>query len=296
MKQTLFTIVVFMFPLLASAQLYFPPNSSSDWESMSPSELNWCQEKINGLHNFLDANNTKAFLILKDGKMVLESYFNGHSASSNWYWASAGKSLTAFMVGIAQQEGFLTISEPTSNYLGTGWTSCTSEQEANIIIKHQLSMTSGLDDAVSDPYCTDVSCLNFAADAGTRWAYHNAPYTLLDQVLENATGKTLNNYTNQKLKSITGMDGMYIQQGYNNVYFSTARSMARFGLLILNSGNWNGTPVITDTSYFNDMVNSSQTINEAYGYLWWLNGKQHFMIRKTRPFLTEVCVLMLQMT
>jgi CubicO group peptidase (beta-lactamase class C family) len=120
--------------------------------------------------------------------------------------------------------------------------------------------------------------LNYLAEPGTRWAYHNGPYTLLDSVIEKATGKTLNSYTNQKLKIPTGMTGMFYKVGFNNVYFSTARSMARFGSLILNKGNWNGNQIMTDKAYFNDMVNTSQNLNNAYGYLWWLNGKQSFMI------------------
>jgi CubicO group peptidase (beta-lactamase class C family) len=139
-------------------------------------------------------------------------------------------------------------------------------------------MTSGLDDGVTDPFCTSDTCLNYKADAGIRWAYHNAPYTLLDSVLENATGRSLNTYTNQKVKTPTGMDGVYIKQGFNSVFFSTARSMARFGLLVLNKGNWNGNQILSDTNYYNDMVNTSQTLNKAYGYLWWLNGKSSFMV------------------
>jgi hypothetical protein len=54
--------------------------------------------------------------------------------------------------------------------------------------------------------------------------------------------------------------------------------MARFGSLILNKGNWNGNQIMTDTAYFNDMVNTSQNLNKSYGYLWWLNGKPSFMI------------------
>jgi CubicO group peptidase (beta-lactamase class C family) len=100
----------------------------------------------------------------------------------------------------------------------------------------------------------------------------------LDGVIENATGLTLNNYTTLKLKNPTGMTGMFYEVGYNNVFVSNARSMARFGSLILNKGNWNGNQIMTDTAYFNDMVNTSQNLNKSYGYLWWLNGKQSFMV------------------
>lgn len=244
--------------------------------------MGYCQPKIDSLYDFLEAENTKAFILLKDGKIVLEKYFGTHTQSSVWQWASAGKTITSFMVGIAQQEGYLLITDTTSTYLGQGWTDCTPAQEEKITLRHQLTMTSGLDDGVADPFCTLNTCLVYEADAGTRWAYHNAPYTLLDGVIESATGVSLNSYTTQKLKSPTGMTGSFVSVGYNNVFFSNARSMARFGLLILNNGNWNGSQIMTDTAYFNQMVSTSQMLNQSYGYLWWLNGKPSYMLPQTQ--------------
>lgn len=263
---------------LFAQNLYFPPTTGNTWDTIAPQTLDYCQPKIDSLYNFLEVNNSKAFILLKDGKIVLEKYFGTHTPTTLWQWASAGKTITSFMTGIAQQEGFLSITDTASTYLGQGWTNCTPQQEEQITIWNQLTMTSGLDDGVADPFCTIDSCLIYKSDAGTRWAYHNGPYTLLDGVIENATGQTLNNYTTQKLKNPTGMTGTFYPAGYNNVFVSNARSMARFGLLILNKGNWNGNQIMTDTAYFNDMVNTSQTLNKAYGYLWWLNGKQSFMV------------------
>ncbi|MCF8258027.1 MAG: serine hydrolase [Flavobacteriales bacterium] len=263
----------------ATAQTpYFPPTVGNTWETITPAELGWCPEKVDTLLDYLEQKNTKAFILLKDGRIVIEQYFGTFTQDSAWYWASAGKTLTAFMVGIAQQEGHLSIADTTSDYLGTGWTSCLPEEEEKITIRHQLTMTSGLDDGVADHYCTLATCLLCIAEPGTRWAYHNGPYTLLDGVIENATGQTLNDYTTQKLKTPTGMTGLYVQSGYNNVFVSRPRSMARFGLLMLNNGNWNGNQLMTDATYFNAMVNTSQSLNESYGYLWWLNGKATAMV------------------
>jgi len=139
-------------------------------------------------------------------------------------------------------------------------------------------MTTGLDDGVPDFTCTDSICLQYLANAGTRWAYHNGPYTLLDGVIQGSTGMSLNSYVTQKVLIPTGMTGLYLPQGYNNVFYSKPRSMARYGLLILNKGNWNGNQIMTDTTYFNDMVNTSQVLNPSYGYLWWLNGKPSYMV------------------
>jgi CubicO group peptidase (beta-lactamase class C family) len=142
-------------------------------------------------------------------------------------------------------------------------------------------MTTGLNDGVNDNHCTLSSCLEYLAIPGTRWAYHNAPYTLLEGVLENATGQSINTYTQLKLKNPTGMTGTWITVDFNNVYFSNVRSMARYGLLIQGNGSWNGTQLINST-YFNEMVNTSQNLNKSYGYLWWLNGKQSYMLPTTQ--------------
>lgn len=265
-----------------SQTLYFPPvpANAGTWQTKDPAELGWCQEKIDHLYDYLEGTNSKAFIVLKDGQIVLEKYFGTFTQDSLWVWNSAGKTLTAFTVGVAQQQGFLDISDTTSDYLGVGWTSLTPAQEEKITIRHQLTMTTGLNDAEFE--CTTPSCLTYLADPGTRWAYHNSPYTLLDGVISAATGQTLNVFVTQKIKAPTGMTGLYYQIGNNNVFISNARSMARFGLLMLAQGTWNGTPVLNDANYFHDMTNTSQNLNKSYGYLTWLNGKSSFMIPQSQ--------------
>lgn len=263
------------FSALQAQSLYFPSIEAENWETLSPDSLNWCQEKIDSLYTMLDEEETKSFIILKDGKIVLEQYFNGHGADSLWIWYSAGKSLTAALVGIAQQEGDLSITDKTSDYLGSGWTTLAPAKEDLITVKTQLSMSTGLDE--QEFFCTDSACLTYVADAGTRWVYHNSPYSLLRDVVEDATGINYNIYTTTRIKQKIGMSGFWLPIGYNNFYFSKARDMARFGLLIQGNGTWHQTPVITDATYMSEMLNSSQNLNPAYGYLWWLNGKNSFI-------------------
>ncbi len=263
-----------------SPTMYFPPVSVTEWQTTSTASLGWSDTQLNDLYNYLQLKNTKAFLILKNGKIVVEKYFGTFTVDSNWYWASAGKTMTAMLVGIAQQEGLLNINNRTSQYLGTGWTSLPLAKENLITVKHQLTMTTGLDDAVTpDNDCTLPGCLQYKADAGTRWAYHNAPYTILDKVVENASGQSYNAYFQAKIRDRIGMNGLWIRTGsYNNVYYSTPRSMARYGLLLLNKGKWDQTNILSDTNYFNTQVNTSQGLNNSYGYLTWLNGKSSYML------------------
>ena len=258
--------------------LYFPPIGNDTWESVSLETLAWNADQVDPLYTFLEDNNTDAFIILKDGKIVLEQYFNGFSASQNHTWNSAAKTLTSFTAGIAQEEGFLALDDASSDYMGSGWSSLTPEQEVMITVKNHLTMTTGLDYTVSNSFCTDKECLLYKNEPNSYWYYHNAPYTLLDAIITGAVQQDFKDYFNTKIRDKIGMQGTWVKTGYLNLYFSTARSMARFGLLNLNEGTWEDAPIMTDRTYFNAMTTTSQELNSSYGYLWWLNGKNSFRI------------------
>ncbi|WP_304201018.1 serine hydrolase [Flavobacterium alvei] len=257
--------------------LYFPPLSGDVWETKSIADLGWKQAAVQPLLDYLELKNSKGFIILVNGRIVMENYFNGHSATTPWYWASAGKTLTATMNGIAQQEGLLNINNKVSDYIGTGWTSLSIDKENLIANKHLLTMTSGLDDTTDD---VTPAKLIYKADAGTRWAYHNV-YVKLQDVVAQASGQTWSNYFNSKLRDKIGMSGSWLQVDNNSVYYSTTRSMARFGLLMYNKGKWEKNTILNET-YFNEATNTSQNINLGYGYLWWLNGKTSYHLPQSQ--------------
>ena len=263
--------------------MYFPPTDGSNtWETKSVQELGWNSNAVQPLLDYLQLKNSKSFMILINGKIVMENYFNNHAQNSLWYWASAGKTLTTSLVGIAQQEGLINTNNKVSTYLGNNWTSAPLAKENLITLKHLLTMTSGLDDTLGDD--VTPSNLVYVADAGTRWAYHNV-YVKLQDVVENATpNHTWATYFNEKLRDKIGMatNGVW----YNNpdgtrIYFSTTRSMARFGLLALNKGKWDQTTVVNQ-DFFNLATSTSQNINAAYGFLWWLNGKSSYHLPQSQ--------------
>lgn len=282
MRYFISTALLFLLLQATAQPLYFPPLVGSNWATVEPASLGWCPDALDSLHTLLDERGTKGFIILKDGRIAVEWYFDTFTRDSVWYWASAGKSLTATLVGIAQAEGLLSIDDPTQQYLGNGWTSLTPEQEAAITVRHQLTMTTGLNDGLGDVDCTTPDCLTYLAAPGTRWAYHNAPYTLLDPVLEAASGQTLNQFYNTRIGSKIGAFGLYIPVGFNRVFFSRTRDMARFGLLILANGQWNNTTVLGDMDYLTAMHTPSQSLNQSYGYLWWLNGQATYMLPRVQ--------------
>lgn len=264
-----------IFASSGKAQTYFPPTFGMQWETINPSSLGWCQDSIDALYTYLETEQSDAFIVLKDGKIVLERFFGTYDVTSAQAWNSASKSLRAVLVGIAQEEGLIDIQNKTSDYLGQGWTNLPLNKEDLITVKDQLAMTSGLDEL--DFFCITPNCLNYVADAGTRWAYHNGPYLLLEDVIGSQSGVSFNVFTNTRLGQPIGMGGYWFTFLGNTTYVASARDMARFGWLVMNNGVWNGTTVLGDLNYINAMRTPSQALNPSYGYLWWLNGQSFYV-------------------
>jgi CubicO group peptidase (beta-lactamase class C family) len=265
--------------------MYFPPLASVKWENASLSNLKWNESQVPVLLDFLEEKNTKAFLILFNGRIVIEEYFDGHQAADTWQWNSVGKTLVAATTGIAQQEGLLDINAKVSRYFGTGWTSMPIEKENLITSKHLLNMTSGIND--ENQFVIRPN-LTYLADAGTRWSYHNVFQRLMD-VVSAASGRKFDTYFDSKLRDKIGMDGSWNFGLIFNIYHSTARSMARFGLLALNEGKW-GEEQILDEEFFKKSISSSQDLNPSYSYFWGLNGKPKFMLPSSQTIFPGALV------
>lgn len=272
MRWMSFVVAVVLSTFSNAQELYFPPLAGT-WETVSPSSLNWCGDRVDSLVEFVGKTNGKALIILKDGRIALERYYGNFTADSLWYWASAGKTVTASLVGIAQQEGTMDITRSSATYLGQGWSSCTKEQESKISVRHHLTMTTGIRFDRGNDNCTEPACLTYRAEPGTIWDYHNACYLLIQDMVAKASGLTFQQYYTRKLATKLGMGGLW----YDGTLFSKPRAMARFGLMLLAGGVWNGDTIIKDRKYFADMISTSQDLNKSYGYLFWLNGKGSFM-------------------
>jgi CubicO group peptidase (beta-lactamase class C family) len=265
--------------------MYFPAKNGLKWETKTIASLKWNEGAVADLKNYLIQSNTKSFMILHNGRIVMEEYFDGHTQSTPWAWNSAGKTLVTATTGIAQQEGLININKKASQYLGVGWTSAGLAKENLITPRHLLTMTSGLSD---ESNLVLKSNLTYLADAGTRWSYHNVFQKLMD-VVEKASNQKFETYFETKLRNKIGMDGFWDNGLIFRIYNSNTRSMARFGILALNKGKWQNEQIIYE-AFFNESTTTSQDINPSYGYLWWLNGKSKYMLPGSQKVTQSVLV------
>jgi len=249
-------------PVKDSILSYFPADGTSTWEKVTPDKLGWQVNFLQEAIDFAKEKNSYSLIILHKGRIVSENYWQDKNEDSLHQIESVAKSMVSFQIGKLEEQGKLKITEPVSQYVGDGWSKAPLQKEKTITIKHLLTMSSGLD-----------SELNYLADPGRMWYYSNEAFAVLFKIIEAATGQLFPEFFEQTLFSKIKISN-YEWHGIHLAM--TARDMARFGLLIGNKGMWNGERLLQEEGYFRDMLSSSQNIQKAYGYLWWLNGQSDY--------------------
>ena len=260
-------------------------------------------EELN-LNKGLDHFHTDGLIILHDGKMLFEKYWNGNSKDSKHIAFSVSKSYLSALFGIAFDEGLIeSLDDKVSKYLNdftlTGY--------ENVKIKNLLQMSSGIE--FNEDYADPNSDINKFARATARGSsfrdfakslksgreqgkynhYVSLDSQVLAMILESVTDMPLREYLYKRIWSKIGTesDAFYIVDktgtdmalgGLN----ATLRDFAKFGQLYLNNGIWEGEQIVpkswVDKSHTPDaphlMPNAGElSSNEwGYGYQWWVPG------------------------
>jgi CubicO group peptidase (beta-lactamase class C family) len=245
--------------------LYFPPDDGA-WETVEPAAAGWQPDRLAAAVDVAGKAKSTSFVVVTGGRIVAEQYFAGGAATTAQEVASVQKSVTSTLVANAADAGHLSIEDKVSRYLGNGWSLASAGIENSITLRHLLTMSSGLDGQ-----------LRSVVAPGTRWYYNSVAYHVLHPVLEHATGTSLADWSDRTLFEPVGMASARWElrpptvdvAGYS--LLSTARDMARFGLLILANGQWRTTRVLRP-DYTSAAMKASQADNRSYGLLWWLNS------------------------
>jgi CubicO group peptidase (beta-lactamase class C family) len=257
----------------------------------APKETTIDGKKIS-FNQYLEQNNTVAFLIIKNDTIQYEQYFRGYHRASIIPSFSMAKSVTSILIGCAIKDGHIqSVQEPVTNYL--------PELKKNgldkVTIEHLLQMTSGLkfNEGYSNPF-GDVATFYYGrnlrkairkmklkTEPGKEFEYLSGNTQLLGLVLERALkNKTVTQYLQEKLWQPLGMeyDATWSldkkKNGLEKTYCcvnARAVDYAKIGRLYLNKGEWNGRQVVpaewVEKSTIADKNNGSV---DYYQYQWWL--------------------------
>lgn len=219
---------------------------------------------------YLQLIKTKAFVLIKDGKLFHEQYFDDHADTTISNSFSMAKSIVAILAQIARQEGYIaSFEDPVNKYLPEfNKPGC-----EKITLDHLLSMSSGLSwsesggnpfsDNAEAYYGTDlkhlVSKMQPIDEPGKEFIYKSGNTALLSFVIERAVGMPLSTFAAQNLWQPLGAEhnafwSLDKENGVEKAYccwYATATDFARFGQLLLQEGNFNGSQLI-DSSFVSD--------------------------------------------
>lgn len=260
----------------ADSAATFPGDS---WDVADPEDLGFAPERLQAVADEAQEIGSNCLLVARQGQIAGEWYWNDTAAETPHEAFSVTKSYTSALVGIAQDDGDLDISEKASDYIGE-WVGTPSE---DVTIRNLLSGDSGLHApegfaVVGAEDATEYGiALNQDDPPGTVWANNEPAIQTLEAVMAAATGEEPAAYAEERLLDPIGArnTAMGTDPSGNTYMFwnlqTTCRDAARFGYLFLRNGNWDGTQVVPEDWVAASTGESSQGLNPGYGYLWWLN-------------------------
>ncbi len=253
------------------------------------------------LMTIIDSNNTHAFLVIQNGKLVYEKYFDGYTAKTLSGSFSAAKSIISLLIGIALDEGKIkSLEEPISNYLPH----FKNEGLDKVRIKDMLTMSSGTNYKESDlsyfslnasAYYGDdeaylINNLKAKEPAGVNWQYRSADTQVLGFIVEKVFGQNISELVSERFMKPMGAeaDALWLLDGNKKhekafcCFNGVAHDYARFGQLVLNNGNWNGKQIVSESyikaattpaSYLKDPHENGNPV-DFYGYQYWMFKEQ----------------------
>lgn len=300
---TIGLIVVSTAANLAGAQdsfrNYVP--STGQWETVKAFRHNIDNQALNRALDFAMARQSSSIVVLLNGRILAERHASVKTPSRRYQGllqgtnaaghaiedvASVQKSVVGVLTGIALQKKLFKLSDPVAQHLGEGWSNTTQRREGQITIRHLITMTSGLNER-----------LNYVAPAGSKWQYNTSAYSKSLSVISKTSCKSPDELTREWLTSPLGMkDSRWVERPVRGEaskaankygFATTARDLARFGLMVLNDGRWSDQILSSRYQYLTKMSQPSQKLNPSYGYLWWLNG-QEFVLRGNRKVRSQL--------
>jgi CubicO group peptidase (beta-lactamase class C family) len=225
--------------------------------------------------------NTQALAVFKDGYLVGEWYAEDDDASSLVTSWSMAKSVTSALVGVGIRDGLLSLEDTVGQHI-PAWS---DGPNADVNLRHMLTMQSGLPENTSNRqgiYVVEPDQLAYALDRelvrtpGEVFQYVNEDSMVLGGVLANAFGQSTVELAEQEIFGPLGISAEWWVDGSGNALTyccldSTARDLARFGLLYARGGEWDGTQIIPADFVADSVMGHSS--RGAYGLHWWVESE-----------------------
>ncbi|MRH99407.1 serine hydrolase [Kriegella sp. EG-1] len=268
--------------------LSFPYGNNKTKDSVfSNIDYNGVNDAINKVFSDYETQMTRTVMVVYKDHIIAEKYIDGFSKNTRILGWSMTKSVLATLYGILEYEGKLDINSPTSI---ESWQ---NDERKNITINNLLRMQSGLEWEEDYASISDVTKMLFMTSSMPSvqmnkkaiaapkeiWNYSSGTTNLLSGMLRNKfkNDEAYINFPYEALIDKIGMNSMLLEADLAGNFvgssygWATTRDWAKFGLLYLHRGNWNGTQIFAPE--WVDYV-TKPTVNSdgVYGAHFWLNA------------------------
>jgi CubicO group peptidase (beta-lactamase class C family) len=280
----------------------YTPLPGDDWKVSTPAEQGLDPMLVAELYYNADKLETLySLLVIKNGCLVAEDYFNEGSVDQKDRLQSVTKSYTSALVGIALEQGYLSsVDQKMLDFFPEVADQITDPRKEQITIRDLLQMRGGYPWEETDPALWDgllsgyyvplIEGFPLTADPVSEFQYSNLTSNWLGIIVDRATGTNLKAYAEENLFSpldVEAGDWGTDAEGHNNGcgdLHLTAHDAAKFGLLYLNDGEYEGEQVIPADWVKESLQRYSEDINLTggfpanwglsisdigYGYQWW---------------------------
>lgn len=218
-----------------------------------------------------------SLVVLRHGKVAYECYPQPFSAESGHTLYSCSKTFVAAAIGIAIDEGLLRLDSPVANFFPM--THRDSVNYRRMTVRHLLTMSSGITPDWNfrnvERLWTHYWLSKPVATPGNRFQYDSMCTYLLSAILQKATGMTTLDYLKARLftpMNITEVGWEESPEGFNTGGWGLhlqAESLAKFGLLLLQGGKWQGRQLISRAWVEEMMKPQIDNGGAGYGYQMW---------------------------
>lgn len=238
-------------------------------------------DALNDAFNAAKSEGANCVVVERGGEVIGEWRAEDFAEGALQEGFSTTKSLAATLVGIAQDEGVLSIDDPASRFI-TEWQGTESEE---VTIRQLLSNTSGRYFDVLSDYARlafleqDKSgyaiSLGQSSAPGEMWVYNNAAVQTLEVVLERATKVSVEEFARTRLFEPLGMTSRLSTDASGNQGLfagmqTNCLDLARLVRLYMNEGKVGDRQVVS-AAFIAEALQPSSELNDGYGFLWWLN-------------------------
>jgi CubicO group peptidase (beta-lactamase class C family) len=279
MKKLLPIITAILFaaaaPHLRAQTSAFP---GTDWMQLrSPEQAGWQSKDLDKIGKYVEEIGSTSAMIVQHGVVVVAWGDVKHKSNLH----SCRKSLLSALIGIAVSDGKINPDESLAKLGIDDKPPSLTDVEKQATVRQLLQARSGIyHPTVYETKGMEESKPPRGSHApGTFWYYNNWDFNTLGYIYEQATGTKIFDAFYQKIAQPIGMqdfkprDGHYVlgdDSRYPAYLFDTsARDFARFAMLYLHHGNWNGTQVVPESWVAESTRPYSDTESGGYGYLWW---------------------------